>query len=91
MHTHHRGFIGAGILIVLGLLILQFAFDVNVFGWLKSPSVVHVLSYLKKLIFIIWRYIEMPFMWIWSDLIVDGVWKYIVLGWDVLTAWIDTQ
>jgi hypothetical protein len=87
-----RGFIGAGLLIVIGLLILQFGLDVNIFGWLKSPEVSNVLLYLKKFFLLLWNnIIKAPVVFLWNELVIDIIWKYTLVLWGWLTGWVDSN
>lgn len=92
METRPKGFIGATFLIIFGLLILQFGFDVNVFGWLRSEEVQNVILYLKKFILLLWdTFIKIPATFIWNEIVVDIIWKFVLFIWGTLTGWVDSN
>lgn len=49
-HRHNQGIIWEIVVIIVALLILKFAFDIDVLAWFKSPQFTAALEYLKEII-----------------------------------------
>jgi hypothetical protein len=90
--SRNRGFVGIIALLVVGLFMLQFFFNINVYGWLKSPEVLSVLVYIKRIILLVWElFIKIPAIFIWEQIVVSVIWKYTLTVWQYLTSWVDSN
>lgn len=54
-HSNKKGFISTIILVVVALLILQFAFDINVLAILQSPQLQAFSNFVIKYTLIAWH------------------------------------
>lgn len=51
----NNGFIGTFILVIIGLLTLQFAFHIDVLAILQSPQMVYISQFIIKYSLIAWN------------------------------------
>ncbi len=87
-----RGFISAIITIVIALALAKYYFDFNIIDFLKSPKIVEIFTYIKRFIQIIWtNFIAEPFLYIWNEIIIGVFWHWIVIGFEYLKSWVDTN
>jgi hypothetical protein len=92
MKNSERGFVSTIFSIIGALIILQFVFKVDVIGFLKSPDVGEVFSYLKRFVVLIWeKFLVAPASFLWHEVFINIVWNTIKDGFEILKGWVDTQ
>ncbi len=92
MKNHERGFISALVSIIGALILLQFVFHVDVIGFLKSPDIGEIFSYLKRFVVLVWeKFLVAPASFLWNEVFIDIVWNTIKDGFEILKNWVDTQ
>lgn len=48
--NNQKGFIGAIVLIVVALVLLQYIFHIDIIAYLQSPKIVEIVNYIKSLL-----------------------------------------
>lgn len=59
-HTEESGFLSTILVIIAAILVLQFAFHVDVVGFLKSARVGEWVAYIKNVILALWNHVISP-------------------------------
>lgn len=86
------GFIGILISIVAALVLAQAVFHIDVVSFLRSPSTLEVVDYIKRAIVLVWdKFLVLPVSFIWEQIFVDIIWKGGVYAFDMLKGWVDSQ
>lgn len=73
-----RGFISWIILIIVGLALLKYFLNWDVFDAASSPEGKSTIDYLRKVIDATWGVISGPVVWVWERIF----WPILSFGWD---------
>jgi biotin transporter BioY len=88
--SEEKGIIGSIILVVAGLVILSYFFNIDIKGFLESPTVQTVWSYVKTGADIVWnKFLSGPALFIWNKIIINIVWENILKAVFIVKDWID--
>lgn len=88
--SKNGGLVGNLILVVAGLVLLSYFFDIDVIDFIKSPPVQNVWNYIKDGTYIIWdKFLDTPVLFIWNKIIIGFIWEYILKAAFIIKDWID--
>lgn len=84
MKNKQGGLIGTIFLVIVGLVLLKYFLNWDVFDAAKSPEGQETIGYTHQLLNTIWSYISMPVIFIWSKV----VWPILALFWKTFLAFL---
>ena len=81
----NKGFISLIILIIIGLALLKYFMNWDVFNAAASDQGINTIRYTRDVINYVWNIIETPVKFAWNQV----AWPILSLAWDSLQAFIE--
>ncbi len=75
----NKGFIKAVIVILIAIVILGFVFNISVIDIINNPKVRESVSWIWRILKIIWDFVRVPLSWVWDNFFVR-VWNAVQDG-----------
>lgn len=65
----NRGFISTLVVIILALAAAKYFFDWSIFDAAATPEGQGTVTYVRRILDVIWSYIGYPIAWIWNEIV----------------------